>query len=514
MVHRVGCPGGALDPSCAPFFEYDPTLNPAVGYSLLYHANSIYPTSQYSGSPVLYRKVTKYEVDAADNPNGKTVFYYQVYQDGSTISNNGISDPVPSDYNTSGIFLISNTWKNGFPTGEETYKLKNGNYYLETKKSTTYLTANSDNQSVLKIKPWYYSTGCDNVNDAASCALYDVRITTGTMLPITIVESTVDDANNNLSSTQNITYNSDLYPIQRHTVKSNGDDIIENIKYPGDFSASGNVYAKMIARHIISPVIQSQKLVGGTQTLLTKVNYNDWFGDNTLLEPSSVEMQTGSNPSEVRVMFNQYDVMGNIIQQQKTNDAFQTYIWDYNSTYPIAVVKNATQSDVAYTSFEAEGTGNWSGITSNDLQSAPSPTGSNYYTLSPEGLTKDGLSATTTYIVSYWSKNGAYSITGTASVKTGRSITIGGGNWTCYEHLVTGTSSITVTGTGGIDELRLYPATAQMTTYAYTPLIGMITQCDVASRIIYYQYDGLGRLKVVKDQDGNIIKTLNYHYKQ
>ncbi|HEY1202051.1 MAG TPA: hypothetical protein VGE79_13760, partial [Niastella sp.] len=67
--------------------------------------------------------------------------------------------------------------------------------------------------------------------------------------------------------------------------------------------------------------------------------------------------------------------------------------------------------------------------------------------------------------------------------------------------------------TGGlIDELRLYPADAQMTTFTYAPLIGATSNCSSNNAITYYEYDALGRLQVTKDQDGNIIKTIEYHY--
>ena len=56
-------------------------------------------------------------------------------------------------------------------------------------------------------------------------------------------------------------------------------------------------------------------------------------------------------------------------------------------------------------------------------------------------------------------------------------------------------------------------AKALVTTYTYKPLVGMTSNCDINNRISYYEYDGLGRLKVIKDQDGNVIKTIDYHYK-
>jgi len=52
-----------------------------------------------------------------------------------------------------------------------------------------------------------------------------------------------------------------------------------------------------------------------------------------------------------------------------------------------------------------------------------------------------------------------------------------------------------------------------MITYTYGLLTGMTSQCDVNNRIAYFEYDALSRLKLVRDQDGNIIKTTDYHYK-
>lgn len=54
---------------------------------------------------------------------------------------------------------------------------------------------------------------------------------------------------------------------------------------------------------------------------------------------------------------------------------------------------------------------------------------------------------------------------------------------------------------------------AEVTSYSYDPLIGMRTQTDAKGQITYYEYDEFQRLKNVKDQQGNIIKSNNYNYK-
>jgi len=56
-------------------------------------------------------------------------------------------------------------------------------------------------------------------------------------------------------------------------------------------------------------------------------------------------------------------------------------------------------------------------------------------------------------------------------------------------------------------------ANAQFTAYTYVPLIGMTSQTDTKGMITYYEYDVNNRLKIIKDQNSNIIKNYEYHYK-
>jgi hypothetical protein len=189
-----------------------------------------------------------------------------------------------------------------------------------------------------------------------------------------------------------------------------------------------------------------------------------------------------------------------------------SYLWDYKNSEPIAKIVNATIDQIAYTSFEADGSGSWT-IGSATRDATTSITGSQSYNLTNGSCSRTGLTSGSTYIVSYWSKTGSsFTVTGSTATKQGKTISINGGTWTYFEHTVTGTTSVTVSGTGDIDELRLYPSNAQMTTYTYTPLVGMTASCDVDNRVSYFYYDALGRLRYVKDQDGNIIKTTEYHY--
>jgi len=57
-------------------------------------------------------------------------------------------------------------------------------------------------------------------------------------------------------------------------------------------------------------------------------------------------------------------------------------------------------------------------------------------------------------------------------------------------------------------------AKALVATYTYAPLVGQTSACDANNRVVFYEYDEFKRLKDIKDNEGNIIKTFDYHYKQ
>jgi hypothetical protein len=211
------------------------------------------------------------------------------------------------------------------------------------------------------------------------------------------------------------------------------------------------------------------------------------------------------------ISFNKYDNHGNLTEQQKVNDVTYSYVYDYDNSLGIAEVTNAAYSQIAYTSFEADGSGNWS-FNSNGI-SGPGITGSRSFQLSSTNtIARSGLTIGKRYIVSCWAKNGTPSISGGTITKEISGKTING--WAYHEYEINVSGTVTVSGTCLIDELRLYPSDAYMTTYTYDPLIGVTCQSDLNCRITYFIFDSLGRLSLVKDEDGNILKEITYAYKE
>lgn len=63
-----------------------------------------------------------------------------------------------------------------------------------------------------------------------------------------------------------------------------------------------------------------------------------------------------------------------------------------------------------------------------------------------------------------------------------------------------------------LNKIRTLLPGAFVTTYTYAPLIGITSETDPAGRTTYYEYDNYGRLKLIKDQNTNIVKKYEYNY--
>jgi hypothetical protein len=213
------------------------------------------------------------------------------------------------------------------------------------------------------------------------------------------------------------------------------------------------------------------------------------------------------------ISFDQYDQQNNIAQYTPRNSPPVSILWGYQYELPIAQIKNATytytgNTQVAYTSFEAPRTGGWvySGTPVYDVTAL---TGSFSYPLSAGSVTFSAFDNSKSYVLSLWSNNGAPTIdAGTAL--TGMPLrTVNG--WTYYEYTVpVSATGITISGTTSIDELRLYPYNAQMTTYTYDPS-GIRAITDTKGLFSYFEYDPFQRLKNIKDWNSNIVKNFGYH---
>lgn len=472
-------------------------------------SSSINPTFTFGGSPVAYR----YVIEADD--------YY--------MQNGGIEHTFSTSTSTTGASNILGTNILAGPLNispdmngmeEKTvYFKKSGNSNITLKEVTnTYdfdTRVNSQLTSVITKKRFEPPFGSFSIADNLSA--FDLGqyffSTAWIHLSQTITKEYDQNGSNPLTSTVTYQYNNTthLQPTQTQTTNSLGSALVNTSTYPSDYP-SGPV-SILTGKYIITPVIESVTLKDGVAVSTVKTDYKDWFNDAKIVKPEIIKAgKGGSSTLEARVRYHSYDATGNPLEVSKENDARIAYIWDYNKTYPVAEVKTPTAISaevIAYTSFEADGSGNWT-IPSAYRDNTTAITGKKSYSVG-NSVSKSGLDAAKTYVVSYWSKKTtAYTITGTISGYPVQGRNVNG--WYYYEHKVTGQTTISISGIGLIDELRLYPDKAFMTTYTYDPLIGTTAQCDANNRISYYEYDGFNRLIYIRDQDKNIVKKICYNY--
>lgn len=319
-----------------------------------------------------------------------------------------------------------------------------------------------------------------------------------------------DENNNSLVAYESFGYDALDQLGVKHIVNSDSREEITFIHAYNDISIPEHysLYANNRLTEVVKMTKYKRDINYSNSRLL--VNYDKQYstsGSNIVVNQSSIDERPGNNPAPVVTTYDLYDNLANLLQYTKAGET-NSYLWGYNQEYVVAEVKNASHADIAYTSFESDEKGNWdfSGTPFTDVSA---PTGKMIYSLNSGSLSRNSLGTSLTYIVSYWKSGGLISVNGTTPV-AGRTV----GNWTYYEHKVVNPSggTITLSGTGTIDEVRLYPETAQMISYTFEPLIGMTSQCDANNRITYYEYDAAKRLSAIRDQDKNLVRKICYNY--
>ena len=119
--------------------------------------------------------------------------------------------------------------------------------------------------------------------------------------------------------------------------------------------------------------------------------------------------------------------------------------------------------------------------------------------------------STKSYILAYYAKTDA-SVTVAGGTQSNQRNGIPFDDWTYHETEITGATSVQITGSGLIDEVKLFPKVSLMTTYCYTPELLLQSNCGATGLITYYEYDALQRLHLIKDYKRNVIKAIDYNY--
>lgn len=188
-------------------------------------------------------------------------------------------------------------------------------------------------------------------------------------------------------------------------------------------------------------------------------------------------------------------------------------IFGYGQQYPVAKFSNAEFNEVAYTSFETDEKSNWEYDLSRIVGSSTSVTGGKCFQLDWDYYNAVRLSPgfasliTRPYILSFWASS-PYIMVGGSMISPAETTAVNG--WYFFKLPFTSAAAIVIQGSALIDELRCYPQDARMETFAYDNDGNQTVVCDANNIAHYFEYDGLGRLILVRDQEQNILEKRCY----
>ena len=330
--------------------------------------------------------------------------------------------------------------------------------------------------------------------------------------------------NKYITSTTEYSYGTNhLLPIETRKANSDGIIHISKTKYSFDYDCS-NVTTSNIAgaaidlmqnRNMIVPIEQTAlidkgsglEVIGG---IVSKFKYD--ATSNSILAEEMYSLETATPLLEstnftvsainssgtqfvkdsryaLKGIASKYDDLGNIVTYQPTGNISTTIIWDAQGDLPMGKATNANFDEVFYTSFEEISGGLPKGKTGQK-----SNIGS--YTIDVSNI-NTSLS-NNNFILSYWKSSD-------------------GNNWDFVKQQISITGNITISPSGAnyIDDVRLYPSDAIMSTVVFDSHTRQVTHmADENGHTLEYKYNKLQGLYEVIDFEGNVISRNEYNYAQ
>jgi len=136
-------------------------------------------------------------------------------------------------------------------------------------------------------------------------------------------------------------------------------------------------------------------------------------------------------------------------------------------------------------------------------------TGKTAYQLSGNNISIGGLDAAMNYVVYVWVDNNATCMVDGASLSyAGRTMN----GWRLMTGRLVSKTGCTIGGSGLVDHLIIVPERSVFEGNVYDDAYRVTSKTDGKALTSFYEYDSYGRLKVVRDQSGNILKQIDYQY--
>lgn len=524
---------------------YEHWGNPDPQYSFLggpvcryterkYSSTATVDNNDYDGTMVYYPFVTEY-LGTIGNNTGKLTYEYSY-----------AADQLTATYPQFMPGTLTSHWLRGKLTSKKEYE-RTSPVTFQLKKETVHYYRNLKDST-------YKEVGClvgerfvrsgavfEGANYGQNgwdvpyiTAFFDMK--SGAYLPVETVETIYNGVQTLVNKTL-ISYNDRLQPRNVVTIASNGDSLFQMFKYATDYysASTANDAAKGIKRlsdnNVVSVPIEILRGIRspGGNLRITGGKINTFFPDKPL-QREEYQLETaiplaGYTASIIdaagnftfpanykrRLTFSAFDNKNNITEYFTEDGSLRhTLTWGHNGMLMTAKTDRATPAQVAYTSFEDTDKGGWS-YNESAVKVMASATVSGLYAhdFAVSGSISRSTLPAGKYKVSYWSQTAC-------SVNGGPALTIGPANakgLKLFTHEVTVAAGGTINVTSSvawIDELRLHPDGAMASTVAYHPSGQVSTEINGRDAVTTYEFDGLQRLKLVRDENNAILRQFSY----
>jgi|JI10StandDraft_1071094.scaffolds.fasta_scaffold02481_3 YD repeat-containing protein len=502
----------------------------------LQSSSSITPLFNTQGAHVVYNRVEVINNDA--NAVGKTIHTFLVDKSLNPIYS---APPFP--------FVITYDWLNGLPLEVTHYKFQDNQFKKVYSSKSEYIYNEIGNRPNdlpnqfrargVKINLYDYPQGIRV--QCGQLVSYQLPPVTFEFIPYYLVSSwhylsKVTEITYSPSSTDSLVNVTNFYhdnpqhiQLTRSTnTTSTGTLKLTRQTFPLDYAGSANqALVKLQEQHQIAPVIEQAVLkITGQDTLLLQSTLNQYslFQVNPRVEsvvsteiaqpiPLSTFQFFDGLQADARyksqLVIQSYDANNNPNQYIDKSDIKHVIIWDKEYNMPIAQVINSGVEGAAYTSFETKETGGWN-ISGTSKVQGISKTGFASCQLNSGTISKHGLTSSISYKLSFWAKSGAsMTVTGYTGVPK---LYPPVNDWIFHEYTISGSTSVSIQGSGFIDEVRFHPERAEMITFTHDFGKGTADITDKNGYSISYKYDQLGRLIEIIDFKSNILKRYHYNY--
>ncbi|KQO27272.1 hypothetical protein ASF10_23305 [Flavobacterium sp. Leaf82] len=316
-----------------------------------YNYTSIYPLSNFRGSPVLYKTVEKIDSGKDINnqvvTNGKTIFSYY----GGPVSNS-IRDL--ESYSIIGL-LRTKEVKDNFGT---TLLFENNSYTTSLIPNTTKLLYLLSCKLVREKRAQVSGGG----SSGAGCGLQyprpllDFQVASFRYQAKNLILEKEESANylqgNIVEGVTVYDYNPDTGFLKSKTTKNSKNENLETkYFYATNAEMSSEPFRnELIAKNMIGVPLVTQSY-NGEKISEQKTEYSQEALTMNLLVPKYVYANKGNSEinktTDRKITYDKYDDKGNVLQYTLESSTPVSIIWGYNKTQPIAKIENTSYDQVA-----------------------------------------------------------------------------------------------------------------------------------------------------------------------